>query len=197
MGECTHKENRPAPSMVGRSRLGAPFAVVQNGLLRLPQRVVMTDASQTSADVVDILKSDHQKARKLMENMEKADADKRKAVLKELRTELLVHSDVEEELVYPAFAKEVGDRDAKVDVAESLEEHHVAKTLLDELKDLRADSIQFDAKMKFLKESVEHHMKEEEKDMFPTLRKAASADRLHALASKVDERKRELQSQYD
>ena len=87
--------------------------------------------------------------------------------------ELEIHTTIEEEIFYPTvhdLSSEIGDS-----VDEGLEEHHVAKTLIGELKPLKAGSDQWVAKMKVLIESVEHHAEEEENEMFPKVRSATDA----------------------
>jgi len=84
--------------------------------------------------------------------------------------ELCNHASVEEQLFYPAV-KERSER-LKELVLEALEEHYVAKWLLSELEKMDADNERLDAKMSVLIESVRHHVREEEGELFPEVRKA-------------------------
>jgi hypothetical protein len=114
----------------------------------------------------------------------------------------MVHETIEEQVFYPAF-KEAAQRDedeeAKELVAESREEHHVVDLLIDELQDVDLDAADFDAKMKVLKENVEHHIREEEEQMFTDAEKMLSRAKLDELGEVMQELKssltRELKAQ--
>jgi|SRR5581483_4150048 len=144
-------------------------------------------------DVIQQLKKDHKKVQKMFKEYEglsgSRGAQKKPALAEQIRQALTVHTQVEEELVYPAFQE---NRSLKDLVCEAKEEHHVAKLLLSELEQLRSTDEQFDAKIKVLCEYVMHHVKEEEKEIFPQAQKKFSAKRLEALGGQVEERRSEL-----
>jgi hemerythrin superfamily protein len=128
-------------------------------------------------DVIELLVADHNRVRGLIARYKKAnDADKTKeaATLSgEIITELTVHMAAEEEVFYRAAQK----RSSAIsdDVDEGFEEHHVAKVLIDEIEKLEAGSDPWVAKMTVLIENVEHHVDEEEDDLFPEVRGASEA----------------------
>jgi hemerythrin superfamily protein len=145
-------------------------------------------------DALDLLTADHNRVRGLFgrfKDAESEDNTSEQAVLAgKIVEELEVHTTIEEEIFYPAvhdLSSSIGDI-----VDEGLEEHHVAKTLIGELKPLKAGSDQWVAKMKVLMESVEHHADEEEKEMFPKVRSATDASKRETLGEKMEVRKVEL-----
>ena len=131
-------------------------------------------ARTTSArDGIALLRDDHATARRLFREFrqtgDRAYAAKRRLVDR-IIAELSVHAGIEETVFYPrirAQAPQILD-----DVLESLEEHHVVKLLCAELERLDPRDERFDAKVQVLSENVEHHMEEEERDMFPKVRQA-------------------------
>ena len=137
------------------------------------------------ANIVEMLKADHKKVKGLFEKYESLPAaqtrEKRK-VLREIFAELEVHTKLEEELVYPEI------EDADDHVAEAREEHHVVDLIIAEIKKVRTMNEKADAKVKVLKEMVEHHIKEEENEM---LRKLPQSE-LEEIGAKVKVRKEEL-----
>lgn len=143
-------------------------------------------------DIFQLLKKDHKMVKNLFEECEalKGRAGQKKMdLVAQIRQALTVHAQVEEELVYPAFMEH---RAMKEQVNEALAEHHVTKMLLAELDQLQPDDPQFDAKLKVLCEYLMHHVKEEEKEMFPQAQKRISAKRLAALGDEVETRRDEL-----
>lgn len=104
--------------------------------------------------------------------------------------ELQIHMTIEEEIFYPAIrgeSEEISDT-----VYEGVEEHHVAKVLVEELAGMAPEGDEWKAKVKVLMESVEHHADEEEKDMFPPVRENTTADQREKLGTKLANRKVEL-----
>ena len=107
-----------------------------------------------------------------------------------ITSELSVHMAIEEEIFYPAVRGISEPLTAMID--EGVEEHHVAKMLIREAQELDPADDEWVAKIKVLIESVEHHVDEEESDMFPKIRAGASSADLKALGEKLDARKAEL-----
>ncbi|HEY2815457.1 MAG TPA: hemerythrin domain-containing protein [Acidimicrobiales bacterium] len=137
-------------------------------------------------DAITLLKNDHQTVEGLFKRFEKAGdgAHKMKQKLVErMIRELSMHAAVEEMAFYP-FVKGIND-EVTDNVLESLEEHHVVKWQLSELDGLSSEAERFDAKVTVLIENVRHHVKEEEKDMFPRVRKALSRDQLAELGDLI------------
>lgn len=149
-------------------------------------------------DVIQLLKKDHKMVQRLFKEFADLSgnrgAQKKSALVEQIRQALTVHAQVEEELVYPAFQEH---RVLKELVCEAKEEHLVAKQLLSSLEQLQPGDEQYDAKVKVLCEYVTHHVKEEEKEIFPQAQKRLSSKRLAALAEEVEERRSQLMGEAD
>jgi hemerythrin-like domain-containing protein len=147
-------------------------------------------------DAITLLKQDHTKVRGLLSTLaattERA-MEKRKQLLKEIETEIKMHSKLEEELFYPAYKEAVSKANEHI-YHESLEEHHLVDIVLLEFKVTTAGSESFGAKAKVLKDLIEHHAEEEETEMFPKARKAMGAEHLRRLGEQMQERRQSLQS---
>jgi hemerythrin superfamily protein len=144
-------------------------------------------------DAIDMLKADHQKVKELFRRYDAAGHrayQKKKGIAEEVFTEITVHSMLEEELFYPAV-KEQTDEDGGDLVAESIEEHHVVAILIEELKGLDPRDERFDAKFTVLMENVEHHIEEEEGELFPEAEKVLG-DGIDELGTQMQERKEQL-----
>lgn len=117
-------------------------------------------------DAVEYITAKHREMEELLEQLEDAESsEQRRDLLGRVTTELARHMAVEERVLFPAVREELCDVDPETfgdDVLENLEEHHVLKTVLDELHDLEPDDARFPAKAEVLSETVEHHHEEEE-----------------------------------
>lgn len=145
-------------------------------------------------NAIELLKKDHQKVAGLFKRYEAAEDDaaaEKEELFRMIKRELDVHARIEEEIFYPA-AKQAPSEEAKELVAEAGEEHKQIKTLLAELDGMDADDEQFGAKMTVLKEDVEHHVEEEQDELFPKVRKALGNDRLEELGRQLEARKQAL-----
>jgi hemerythrin superfamily protein len=147
-------------------------------------------------DAITLLTEDHRKVRKLLEELndttDRAEK-KRTELLAQIARELKAHTTIEEEIFYPAF-KEAGQKsdDDKM-YFEALEEHRAAGDLvLPDLLKTKVTSEQFSGRAKVLKELVDHHADEEEKEMFPRARKLMDEQTLVDLREQLAARKREL-----
>jgi hemerythrin superfamily protein len=138
-------------------------------------------------DALDLIKQDHKRLRKLLEQTLEAEDSEREQRMNFLRTELVAHERMEEEVLYPRLREETKARDT---VLEGYEEHHVADVLLDELLDVPADTDVWKAKLKVLKENVEHHMDEEEDELFKGARAVLDRDELKRLGERMEQIKR-------
>jgi hemerythrin superfamily protein len=147
------------------------------------------------ADAVALLKADHRKVEGLFEQFEKArDDSRKKALVKEICTELCAHTTIEEEIFYPACTGEV--KDDTVD--EAYVEHDGAKVLIAELLASGPDNEFYDAKVKVLSEEIKHHVKEEERrseGLFAQA-KAAGID-LEGLGDRMKTRKEEVLAKFE
>jgi hemerythrin superfamily protein len=124
----------------------------------------------SSNPVLGMLKADHEKVKTLFAQFEEAKDSRTKArIVLETLLELDVHAKLEETLIYPAIRQEIEAEDI---MDEALEEHHVAHTLINELKRMTPADARFDAKFTVLGESIKHHVQEEEGQMFPEAEKA-------------------------
>lgn len=143
-------------------------------------------------DAIALLKEDHRAVEKLFKEFESAKGDGRKEKLaRKICLELIVHTKIEEEILYPACEGKIDEDELK----EAYVEHDAAKVLI---ADIEGGSGQtddfFDAKVQVLSEEIEHHVKEEEGELFPEVRKA-DID-LKALGEQLAERKKELMAEY-
>ncbi|MDT5158129.1 MAG: hypothetical protein QOC61_2260 [Acidobacteriota bacterium] len=142
-----------------------------------------------------LLKEDHKKVSGIFEQIEPTTerAEKTRTELyAQLRQELDIHTKVEEAIFYPAIKRAAETR--KI-VLEGFEEHHVVKMLLKELDSMPVDTEQWMAKFTVLKENVEHHVEEEEGEMFQKTRDVLSEDEINQLGVQMAEMKQQLQQQ--
>ncbi len=119
-------------------------------------------------DAVSLLKADHREAEDLFKKYETAkDAGKtaeKHEIARKVCAALLIHMEIEENIFYPAARGATGDDD-KLNEAEV--EHSGAKELIMQLGDLKPEDPMFDARVKVLSEQIEHHVDEEENELFP------------------------------
>jgi hemerythrin superfamily protein len=138
-------------------------------------------------NALEILKQDHQKVKGLFQAATKAtDHTKRKDVFNQIDMELEIHAHIEETVFYPALEEHEEFKDM---VAEALEEHQEAKQLLDELEQLGAESHDFGSKLQQLIEAVQHHVQEEEGEMFPKIHELFDEDELEQLGKELESAK--------
>ena len=145
-------------------------------------------------DALSLLTADHNRVRGLFARFQTAEEEKDSATMMELAAkiivELEVHTTIEEEIFYPEIKS--ANEEIKDVVDEGVEEHHVAKTLIEEIKLLPPEDDAWAAKMKVLIESVEHHAEEEEQEMFPEVRKALNTAKLEDMGVRLEARKAQL-----
>lgn len=149
--------------------------------------------SSRQKDAIQILKADHREVEKLFGQFQKASGDARKMQLaRKICMELMVHTQIEEELVYPISREFLKDDDI---VNEAVVEHQAAKDLIEQIQGMDASDEMFDAKMQVLQEQIEHHVEEEEKEYFPKLQKTDMD--LKAIGQQLMQRKKELTAQME
>jgi hemerythrin superfamily protein len=152
------------------------------------QSKTKTSPKGKNPDAVALLKQDHREAEGFFESFEKAKDSKTKASLAaRICQALTVHMQIEEELFYPAARKATGDDDL---LDEAVVEHAGAKQLIAEIEAMKVGDDLYDAKIKVLGEQIEHHVEEEEKELFPEVKKS-DLD-LGALGGRMASRKGEL-----
>jgi len=149
-------------------------------------------AREAQSDATALLARDHAEVKKLFKQYEKladaqADGEERQALAEEICAMLTVHATIEEEIFYPA-AREAEVESDLLDEAEV--EHASAKDLIAQIQEMSPEDELYDAKVKVLGEYVDHHVQEEEGEMFPKCRKADMD--LADLAMQLAERKSEL-----
>jgi hemerythrin-like domain-containing protein len=138
---------------------------------------------------IDMLEADHREVEDLFEEYESAEnATEKRAVFEELADKLAVHAAIEEKHFYPA-AKGKGTEDLLLEAAE---EHLSAKRLIADLLALDASDDTFDAKVKVLQEQIEHHVEEEEGELFPKVKKLLGKQALDTLEQEMTATREEL-----
>lgn len=142
-------------------------------------------------NAISMLKSDHKKVTDLFDKFERTkeagSSHEKGSLVQAICFELLVHAAVEEDIFYPAVRKAIHDDDL---MNEAKVEHAGAKDLIHQPEGMHPDDEMFDAKVKVLSEYIRHHVKEEQDEMFPKIKKA-DLD-LEALGSKMQKLKMKL-----
>ena len=139
-------------------------------------------------DALDLLRADHRQVEDLFSQFEKARSnDRKEQFAAQICTELKAHTQVEEEIFYLAARQALPDGDL---LDEAAVEHGSAKALIQQIEASRPTEPMFDAKVKVLSEYIKHHVKEEENELFPQLKKAELD--LVALGDALIERKTAL-----
>ena len=144
-------------------------------------------------DVFNLLKKDHKEVRQLFKKIEKSSDSAvklREKTFAQIVKELDMHTAVEEQIVYPRLREIKQFKDM---IGEAYEEHHVANQLIKEIQDLSADKEQWKSKVSVLKEIVEHHVQEEEKELFPKAQKALGKEESKQLGKQVQQEKARMQ----
>ncbi len=136
----------------------------------------------------DLLKQDHEKVKDLFEEIEDGDMEAQEDLFSQIQEELEMHMEGEEKFFYPALEE---SEDTKEKVLESYEEHHVTKMVLGEFGGMAQDDERWKAKVKVLKELVEHHIEEEEKEIFRMAKKALDKEKIQEIADQIREQKGE------
>lgn len=119
-------------------------------------------------DVLKLLKDDHDEVKKLFKQVEDAEGAQARRLFEQIRAKLALHEELEETLFYPALKREEAARDL---VLEGYQEHHVIDLLLGEIEALEPRNEAWHPKVKVLQENTEHHIEEEEGELFPKVRK--------------------------
>ncbi len=136
----------------------------------------------------DLLKEDHRRVDKLFKEVKNTPKGEHPALFKQIKAELDVHAHIEETEFYPVLEAK-GDKELKDITREGLEEHRQAKMFLKELDGMSAGNKQFEAKLKVLMEDIEHHVQEEEDEMFPLVEDQFSETALEKMGAKLEKEK--------
>ena len=146
-------------------------------------------------DALKLLKQDHEKVKKILSELdetgEKA-VKTRTTLFAKLKRELTVHEIIEEEILYPAFEEQAKLKDI---VLEGYQEHHVVDLVLGEISQLSPDDEKWGAKLSVAKENVEHHIEEEEGEMFKKARQLFDFSELEQLGQRLEARKKEVEKE--
>jgi len=124
-------------------------------------------------DAIAMLTADHKKVKRLFSEFDKLQEEgsdeEKSSIVEQICNELKIHTELEEEIFYPAVRKAIDDSDL---MDEALVEHAGAKDLIAQLEDASPNNDLYDAKVTVLGEQIDHHVKEEEGSMFPKAKKA-------------------------
>ena len=168
--------------------LPEPIAEDREHSIQQKETVMAAPKRTQDKDAIAILKEDHKKVRGLLGELEETSehaSGRREKLLTTIEQELKIHTKIEEEIFYPAFREAAEKKDDKKLYCEAVEEHHVVDLVLPEIKATAADSEEFGAKAKVLKDLVEHHAEEEETEMFPRAKKLMDRGELIRLGGEL------------
>ena len=148
--------------------------------------------AKVQTDPIVLLEADHRRFERLLEQGEgttERGAKRRRQLLAALTAELNVHEAIEEKILYPALKPHAEVHDI---VLEGYQEHHIADLMVKELHQLAASDEKWGAKFKVLKESLAHHIEEEERKMFPTARAVLTNEELNELGVRMEAAKADI-----
>lgn len=143
-------------------------------------------------DAIKLLKQDHREVEKLFKEFETARAPRTAQLAEEICRKLTVHTMIEEEICYPAAREALKDEDL---IEEAEVEHQSAKDLIAQIQGSTPDDDKFEARVTVLGEYVRHHVREEEKEMFPQLQQRKID--LQAIGEQLLQRKQQLMDMAD
>jgi hemerythrin-like domain-containing protein len=146
----------------------------------IKEEVLSTFNPSGKVKATDLLKEDHDRFKALIKKLQSAKENKMEMIAL-IEEEIKIHSEAEEIIFYPEMKKVDSEM-----VAEAAEEHHQVDILLAELKEMTGEEGEaFDAKVTVLEENLEHHIKEEEEEMFPKAEKDLK-DQLEDLGAEIE-----------
>jgi hemerythrin-like domain-containing protein len=137
-------------------------------------------------DAFELLKADHRKVAELFDQLESASGKAKLNVFNQIKNELELHTHIEEKIFYPALEKPTETHDLTL---EAYEEHKTVKSLLAEMSGAKAPNDEWDAKAKVLRENVEHHVDEEENELFDKAGDALSDEEIERLGEQMEAEK--------
>lgn len=142
--------------------------------------------------IYDMLHQDHEKVKRALNNIiESGDGAQttREKLFSEIKHDLELHTKFEEEVFYPQFRKAKADGEAEEEVEDALEEHGEAKKMLEKLAAMDKTSDTFIETLKDLKDALEHHISDEEDEMFPQAREALDDDEAQEMGGRYQQMK--------
>ena len=137
-------------------------------------------------DAFSLLKADHRKVAELFDQLESATGKQKLSVFEQIKKELELHTHIEETVFYPALEEPKETHDLTL---EAYEEHDVVKKLLKELSRARSVNDEWEAQAKVLRENVEHHVDEEENELFKKASKALGQEEIETLGEQLEAEK--------
>jgi hypothetical protein len=137
-------------------------------------------------DVLTFLKDEHDEAKAVFKKLEKAEGAAAQKLWDQLGSMLSLHEEMEETLFYPPLKKEEAAKDL---ILEAYQEHHVMDVLIAELSQLKPTDEAWEPKIKVLQENTEHHIEEEEGELFPKVRKIWDTERRQQVGRQMQEMK--------
>ena len=159
--------------------------------MKTAKKPMKAKKSPKAQDAPTLLRADHKLVSGLFAEYDKTrSSSKKKKIVARICTELKVHAQVEEEIFYPAVKKALKDKEL---IPEATVEHATLKEIIAQVEGVEPEGEMFDAKIKVLSEYVQHHVKEEQNEIFPKA-KASSLDMM-VLGIKIAKRKAELLAQ--
>jgi hemerythrin-like domain-containing protein len=151
--------------------------------------------ARRATDAIALLKRDHETVRQLLSQLEDTTTrgvKRRQDLLAKIAREVEIHAAIEEEIFYPAFRAKAESSEDEELFLEASEEHKLVHGSLPELQQTDPATDLFSARAKVLKDLIEHHAEEEEKELLPRAKKLMSAEELGDLGTQLEERKLEL-----
>lgn len=146
-------------------------------------------------NAIDLLKEDHDRVDKLFQKVKATEEGEHQELFEKIKEELDIHAHIEEVIFYPRL-KEEGDEELKKIVLEGVEEHRQVKMFLRELSSLADDSEKFEPKLKVVMENVEHHVQEEEGEMFKMVEEQFDASVLEEMGTEMEKEKATFKKSY-
>jgi iron-sulfur cluster repair protein YtfE (RIC family) len=143
-------------------------------------------------DVLEFLTDEHDEAKAVFKKLEKAEGAEASRLFDRLKSMLSLHEELEETYFYPQLKQE---ETAKELILEGYQEHHVMDVLIDEISKLKPSAEEWEPKIKVLQENTEHHIEEEEDELFPKVRKIWDADKRLRVGRQMQEMKAKRQKE--
>jgi hemerythrin superfamily protein len=176
-----------------KRRLRRALARLADAPVPPPPAWLAFDQGVTLMDAIRVLLRQHRAVEKLFQKFEEEDdLDEKRVICREISDALAIHATIEEKLFYPAT------KDARTEdlLLEAVEEHLAAKRIIADLVEQEdLDEAHLDARVSVLKEQVQHHVREEEFQLFPKVKKVLTARELDRLGDQLDEMSAELKAQ--
>ena len=182
----------PGPRLAARRQGRVP----EHLLTQRPTGRASTNAwEEPRVDALTLLKRDHDKMKTLLKELEPTTeraVKTREELFRRIKSELIVHEIIEEEIFYPTLKQHPKAKDI---VLEGYEEHNVVDTIMGELEGLSVEDETWGAKAKVMIENIEHHIEEEEGEMFEKARQVFDREELEELGKAMETRKTEAMQQ--